>query len=154
MQFISETDKALMTADFDGAVASWLRPLTIWQEPQKVVVVSDVNYNPIEAYNQNNTEITNVPVFSSVSGRILWNDQQDWKYVKPYQGRGANEGQLKVKDQTTQSCRLKVDPSGYNLLLGAKKVQIDGVLMDPESQPRPHGLFWPTYYTFYFVRSM
>ncbi len=154
MSYLTDAEKASLTADFAAAVDTWMRPLTIWQEPQKMVVISDVNYNPIEAYNQNNTEITNIPVFYSVSGRILWDKQQEWKYALPYTSRGKDEGQLKAKDQTTRACRLKVDQSGYNLLLTAKKVEIDGVLMDPESQPRPHGLFYPTFYTLYFVRSM
>lgn len=154
MSYLTDAEKASLTSDFAAAVDTWMRPLMIWQEPQKTVVISDPNYNPIEAYNQNSTKITNTPVVYSVSGRILWDKQQEWKYVTPYPGHGTNEGQIKAKDQTSRACRLKVDQSGYNLLLTAKKVEIDGVMMDPESQPRPHGLFFPTFYTLYFVRSM
>ncbi len=155
MSLLSDADKAALTADFQSmAVDQWVRPLQIWQEAQQTVVVSNVNYTPLNAYNQNATQITNTPVVSTVSGRILWDKQQEWDYIKPYNGQGVDEAQLKVKDQVTRACRLKVDVSGYNLLLDAKLVQIDGVQMVPQSQPRPHGLFYPTHYTFYYVRNM
>jgi hypothetical protein len=153
MSLLTDAEKTSLIADFGLAVNTWERTLVIYQEAQKTVVVSDPNWNPIEAWNQNNSDITNTPVYSTVSGRIMWDKQQEWKYMKPYAGQGG-EAQIKVKDQTSRACRLKVDSSGYNLLLTAKKVEIDGVLMDPESQPRPHGLFTPNYWTFYFVRSM
>ncbi len=151
---IPDAEKTAMVADFQSAVNTWLRPLQVYQEAQTLVVNSDPNWNPLEAWNQNAPTFQVTPVVSTVSGRILWNNQQDYEYATPYVGRGLNQGQIKVKDQTDQACRLKVDPSGYNLLLNAKQVQIDGVLMYPQSQPRPHGLFWPTYYTFYFVRTV
>lgn len=151
MSYLSDADKSSISADFQAAVSTWFRPLVIYQEAQKTVVVSDPNWNPIEAWNQNNTSVVNTPVFSTVSGRILWDKQQEWKYMKPYEGQQA---QLKVKDATSRSCRIKVDQSGYNLLATAKKVEVDGVLLDPESQPRPHGVFAPDFWTFYFVRSM
>lgn len=151
MSYLSDADKSSISADFQAAVSTWFRPLVIYQEAQKTVVVSDPNWNPIEAWNQNNTNVVNTPVFSTVSGRILWDKQQEWKYMKPYEGQQA---QLKVKDATSRSCRIKVDQSGYSLLVTAKKVEVDGVLLDPESQPRPHGVFAPDFWTFYFVRSM
>ncbi len=155
MASLTDAEKAALTADFQSAgIDQWIRPLQIWQEAQQTVVVSNVNYTPLNAYNQNSTQITNTPVVSNVSGRILWDKQQEWAYMKPFNGVGVDQAQLKVKDQVTRSCRLKIDPSGYNLLLNAKLVLIDGVQMVPESQPRPHGLFWPTHYTFYYVRQM
>lgn len=151
MSLLTDAEKSSLTTDFQSAVSTFFRPLIIYQEAQTTVVVSDPNWNPIEAWNQNNTNIVNTPVYSTVSGRILWDKQQEWKFMKPYQGEQA---QLKVKDQTSRACRIKVDQSGYNLLLTAKKVEVDGVMLDQESQPRPHGLFAPDFWTFYFVRSM
>lgn len=155
MSSLSDADKASLTADFQSVgIDQWGRALQIYQEARHTVVVSNVNYTPLNAYNQNSTQITNTPTVSTVTGRILWDKQQEWDYVRPYTSRGTDEAQLKVKDQVTRACRVKVDPSGYNLLLNAKLLMIDGVQMIPQSQPRPHGLFWPTHYTFYFVRQM
>lgn len=154
MSLLTDAEKASLQTDFQEAVSTFFRPLVIYQEAEKTVIVSDPNWNPIEAWNQNNTNIQNTPVFSTVSGRILWDKQQEWKYLKPYAGQGTDQAQIKVKDQVTRSCRIKVDQSGYNLLATAKKVEVDGVMLDPESQPRPHGLFAPDFWTFYFVRSM
>ena len=146
---ISDSEKALLLTDFQQVVDTFLRPLIVYQEAQRTVIISDPNYNPLDDWNQNNTDIQNTPVYTTISGRILWDKQQEWKYVRP-----GDSPQLKTKDATNRAVRLKVDSSGYNLLKTAKKVEIDGVLLDQESQPRPHGLFDTNYYTFYFVRSM
>lgn len=150
----TDAEKAGLVNDFQSVVATFLRPLTVYQEATKTVIVSNPNYNPYQSYNQNNTQVLNTPNSTVISGRILYDKNQEWSFVKPFMGRGADEGQLKVKDQVTRSCRLKVDYSGYMLLQNAKKVEIDGYLFDPESIPRPHGLFTPDYYTFYYVRSL
>jgi hypothetical protein len=146
---ISDSEKALLLTDFQQVVDTFLRPLVVYQEAQRTVIVSNPDYNPFSDWNQNNTDIQNTPVYTTISGRILWDKQQEWKYVRP-----PDSPQIKTKDATNRSVRLKVDPSGYNLLKDAKKVEIDGVLLDIESQARPHGLFDTNYYTFYFVRSM
>lgn len=143
-----------MTAALDKGVQDFLVPLYVYQEAQQTVVVSDPNFNPIDGYNQNNLNVTNLVNYTLISGRVLYDKQQEWAYARPYVGRGPNEGQLKIKDQTTRSVRIKVDASGYALLNTAKKVQVDGFLFDLESIARPHGLFASTYYTFYFVRSL
>ena len=143
-----------MVAGLALAAQDFTYPFYVYQEAQQVVVITEPNYNPIDGYNQNNQNVTNLANFSIISGRILYDKQQEWSFVRPYVGRGPNEGQLKIKDQTTRSVRIKVDPSGYALLSTAKKVQIDGYMFDVESMPRPHGLFGPSnFYTFYFVRS-
>ena len=143
-----------MLAAFSGVVDTMARPLYVYQEAQQTVIVTDPNYNPLDGYNQNNLNVTNLVNYSLISGRVLYDKNQDWGFVRPYGGRGPNEAQIKMKDQTTRSVRIKVDPSGYALLNTAKKVQVDGFLFDLESIARPHGLFAPNYYTFYFVRSM
>lgn len=154
MSYLSDAEKAALTADFNAAITTWDRTLVVFQEAQKTVIISDPNFNPLEQWSQNNTNITNTPVYSTISGRILWDKSQEWKYLTPYRGQGSQEAQIKAKDQTSRACRIKVDQSGYNLLVTAKEVEVDGVMLFPESQPRPHGLFSPTYWTFYYVRAM
>lgn len=151
MSLLSDAEKASLSADFNQAVQTFVRPLIVYQEAQRTVIITNPNFNPIEAWNQNNTEIQNTPVYSTISGRILWDKQQEWKYIRP---PGGDSAQIKAKDATNRAVRIKVDASGYNLLKDAKKVEVDGVLLDPDSQPRPHGLFDTNYYTFYYVRSM
>ena len=151
---LSDSDKSDMVAGFQNVVDTFVRPLYVYQEATQVVVITDPNYTPIDGYNQNNQNVTNLANFTIISGRVLYDKQQEWAFVRPYVGRGPNEGQLKIKDQTTRSVRIKVDPTGYALLNTAKKVQVDGNLFDIESIARPHGLFAPNFYTFYFVRSL
>ncbi len=149
---LSDSEKAELVADFQGVVDTFVRPLTVYQEATHTVIISDPNYNPLEAYNQNNTDITNTPNYTVISGRVMYDKNQEWAFTKPY--AGGDNGQLKVKDATKQSVRIKVDPSGYALLNTSKKVELDGNLFDLESIARPHGLFAPNFYTFYFVRSL
>lgn len=143
-----------MVAGLGLAVTDFVRPLFVYQEATMNVVITNPQYNPIDGYNQNNQNVTNLVNVTQISGRVLYDKQQEWSFVRPYVGRGPNEGQLKIKDQTTRSVRIKVDYSGYMLLNTAKKMQVDGELFDLESIARPHGLFGTDYYTFYFVRSL
>jgi hypothetical protein len=151
---LTDLDKASIVSDFKNVVDTFVRPLLVYQEPTHTVIVSDPNFNPLVAFNQNNTQITNTPVINTISGRILYDKNQEWSYLRPYPGRGTAEGQIKVKDAVIRSVRMKVDVSGYNLIKTSKKVEIDGYLFDTESIARPHGLFGAEYYTFYFVRSL
>ena len=153
MSLLTDSEKATLFAQFDSAMATFLRPLIVYQEPEKTVIISDPNYNPLEgAYNQNDTEVLNTPIYTTINGRILYDKDQEWSYVKPYPGN--DNGQLKVKDQTVRSVRAKTDYSGHSLLSTAKKIELDGYLFDIQSQPRPHGPFGTGYWTYYFVRSL
>ncbi len=148
---LTDAEKASLQADFrSAAIDTHIRALTVWQEAAHTVVTQDPNYNPYTAYNQNVSNVVNTPISSVISGRIMWDRGQEMPYLKL---GGVHPSELKVKDQTNRACRLKVDASGYALLVTAKKVEIDGFLMDRESEPRPHGLFTPDSWTFYFVRS-
>lgn len=152
---LSDSEKAELVADFQSVVDTFVRPLTVYQEATHTVIISDPNYNILEGnYNQNNIDITNTPNYTSINGRVMYDKNQEWSFTKPYAGQGAGEGQLKVKDATKRSVRIKVDPAGYELLKTAKKIELDGSMFDIESVARPHGLFVPNYWTFYFVRSL
>jgi hypothetical protein len=153
MSFLTDSQKAAVFAEFNTAMSTFLRPLIVYQEPQKTVIISDPNYNPLEgSYNQNDADVQNIPIYTTISGRITYDKDQEWSYLKPYPGN--ENGQLKVKDQTARSVRVKVDYSGYSLLSTCKKMELDGYLFDLVSQPRPHGPFGTGYWTFYFNRSL
>ena len=142
-----------MVSDFQGAIDTFTRPFTIYQEATRTVIQADPNWNPY-SYSQTTTGTQYTPNPVVISGRILYDKQQEWGFVRPYVGRGPNEGQLKIKDQTTRAVRIKVDASGASVLQLGKKFVIDGLNFDLESQQRPHGLFGAETYTFYFVRSL
>lgn len=152
--YLTDAEKAALATDFNDVADTFLRAFTVYQEPQKTVIVTDPNWNPYQSFNQNATGIRNTPIPNVISGRILYDKSQEWSFVRPFAGRGVDEGQLKVKDQVTRSVRIKVDASGAALLTTSKQVEIDGNRFTLESVPRPHGLFSPNYYTLYFVRSM
>lgn len=149
MSYLTDAEKASITADFTEANSTWLRPLTVWQEAAKTVIVSNPDYNPYTSYNQNVTDIQNTPISSVISGAILWDKMQDWPFMRV---QGV-EAQMKVHAQTKRAVRLKTDASGYSLLSTCKLVEIDGVALTRDTEPRPHGLFGIDRYTFYFQRS-
>lgn len=152
---LSDSEQQELRAAMTDLADTFVRPLLIYQEANRTGISTNLDYNPLESYNQNDTEIPNTPVFSIVSGRILYDKMQEWSFMRPYVSRGTDEAQLKVKDQTTRAVRLKVDYSGYMLLNTAKKVEFDGYMYDVQSLPRPHSIIGlPDYYTFYFVRSL
>lgn len=148
MSLLTDAEKAALSADFAAATATWLRPLRVWQEAQKTVIVSDPNWNPYTANNQNSVDIINTPVCTIISGAILWDKTQDYPFLKP-----EIAAQIKVKNQVERACRVKVDASGHALLASCKQVEIDGEPMIRDTKPRPHGLFSTDRYTYYFIRS-
>lgn len=154
MSLLSDSEKALLFADFNTAMNTFLRPLTVYHAPQNTVIISDPNFNPLEGnYNQNDQEVQNTPIYATINGRILYDKDQEWSYVSP--GMRGMDGQFKIKDQqAARAVRIKVDYSGYSFLASTKKIELDGFLFDLESQPRPHGPFGTGYWTFYFRRSL
>jgi len=146
-----------MVSGFQNAIDTFaIQPITIWQAPQQTYIATDPNWNPFSQPQQNVTgDVQVTQIMNLISGRVLYDKQQEWGFVRPYVGRGPNEGQLKIKDQTTRSVRIKVDATGYALLSKApKEVDIDGFAFFLESVARPHGLFLPNQYTFYFTRKL
>lgn len=148
MSLLSDAEKAALSADLSAATATWMRPLTVWQEAHKTVISSDPNWNPYTAYNQNATEVLNTPVSTVISGAILWDRTQEYPFLKP-----EIAAQIKVKNSVERACRVKVDASGHAVLMHCKQVEIDGEHMMRDTKPRPHGLFGVDLYTYYFVRA-
>lgn len=154
---LSQAEMADMLAARSNQFATFARAFTLYQDAIQTTLILDPNWNPLTFGGQNQTGNPATPQPITISGCILYDKQQEWSYARPYVGRGPNEGQLKIKDQTTRSVRIKVDPSGYALLGGpnaAKVVEIDGFTFNLESVARPHGLFGAEYYTFYYVRAL
>ena len=154
MSLLSDSEKASIFADFNTAMNTFLRQLTVYHAPQNTVIISDPNFNPLEGnYNQNDQDVQNTPIYTTINGRILYDKDQEWSYISP--AGYAKDGQLKVKDQSSvRAVRIKVDYSGYSFLSNTKKIDLDGFLFDLESQPRPHGPFGTGYWTFYFRKSL
>lgn len=148
MSLLTDTQKIQLQDILQSGVRTFFRPLTVYQEATRTVLISDPNYNPYTAYNQNVTTVQNTPVYTIISGAVLWDKMQEIPFVHPSIGAA-----IKVKDQTSRAVRIKTDASGFSLLQNCKKIEIDGALCDRDTNPRPHGLFFPDRYTFYFVRS-
>ena len=149
MSLLTDQEKAQLQLELQSGVATFFRALTVYQEANRTVIVTDPNYNPYTSTNnQNSLDVQFTPVATIISGAVLWDKVQEWPFLTP--GVGA---EIKIKDQTKQAVRIKTDASGWALLSTSKQVEVDGTLLSRTTNPRPHGLFTPDRYTFYFTRS-
>ncbi len=153
---LSASQRAAFASGRRDVFDTFARPILIYQEPQ-ITYISTApaeHWNPIDGYNQNATGVSIAPVYTTISGCILYDKIEETPFLTPFNSRGVNEAAIKVRDgNDNRSMRLKVDGSGYNLLKTAKKAEVDGFMFDVSSKPRPHGLFEPQYWTFYFERT-
>jgi hypothetical protein len=142
MSLISDLDKDFLAGAFNSGMATFLRPLVVYQAPKYTIVSTNPDYNRFDNSNQNNTELPeNQPIRYVVSGRVKYNTNQTDDFLSFNKG----ESQQKLKNPEG-SVRIKVDYSGYMLLKDAKQIELDGQSFDPNAILRPHGLFNPKYY--------
>jgi hypothetical protein len=145
---LSDLDKSFLAGAFNSGMETFLRPLVIYQAPQKTIVSTNPDYNRFNAADQNNTSLPeNDPIRYVVSGRVRYASNQTDSFL----GFNNTEGQLKIKNPEG-SVRIKVDYSGYMLLKEAKQIELDGESFDPNAILRPHGLFNPYYYDIILFR--
>jgi hypothetical protein len=150
---LSDAEWAAIAADLKSVADTFARPLKVYKEATHTVIVSDPNYNPFAPSNPGSADIQVTPNETVINGRITYDKLQDQAFVTPHGQSAAQGAQIKVKDQTSRAVRVKVDEAGYLVLKDAKRVDIDGELFFPASNPRKHGVPGAWYYTFYFTRD-
>tara|TARA_Y100000310_G_C20474238_1_gene711592 strand:+ start:305 stop:766 length:462 start_codon:yes stop_codon:yes gene_type:complete len=142
---LNDSEKADFQKAFDSLHDTFARDIHIFKEAKKVVIATNENYNPI--YNQNSSSIktiTNQVQSGSFKARIKY----DTNMEEGFMASDDVDSQLKVK-MPQGMVRIKLEKTGYEYIKEAKRVELDGRRFSIESDPRPHGLFSPTYYTFF-----
>ncbi len=134
-----------MRADYDAALDqqfwSFARPFQLYLNQQQAVISTSPTYSRFGDHSQNaaitadNTAV--VPQVYTVTGCILYGNQQPWPYVEP--GSRGNWHQDKIRE-SEGIVRIKVEVSGQALLSQCKNVSIDGFNFTLNSNARPHGL--------------
>ncbi len=129
---------------------TFARPITIFKNSQKTVIFSNPDHNFIFDAGPNQTVTEDVIVSGTFNARILYKpDQKD----EMFKGGDGNLNQTQnFQEMQLGEVRLKLDITGRNFLLDAKRVEFDGEIFNITSAQRPHGLFTPQFYNFYLTR--
>lgn len=125
------------------------RAFTLYIEGQVAFVSSNPNYSRFGQHDQNVFNPAVNPQATTVYGTILYANGQPWEYIEP--ASRANYQQDKIRN-SKGVVRIKVDGSGYALMVNCKRVNLDGFDFTMVSNARPHGVFLPARYTFNLVK--
>jgi|TARA_R110000824_G_scaffold182512_3_gene363443 hypothetical protein len=144
---LTSVQKAALQSAFDDVHDTFARDIYVFKEAKKIVISTDPNYNPI--YDKNSSlskTVTKEVQRKTFQARVMYNVDR----AEPYLSAPEIDSQLKLKipDGTV---RIKIDQAGYNYVKGSKRIELDGRRFTIESDVRPHGLFEPTYYTFFLM---
>jgi len=142
---LNNAEKADFQKAFDSLHDTFARDIYIFKEAKKVVISTNSNFNPI--YNQNSSStqtVTNQVQSGTFKARIKY----DTNMAEDFMVSDNVDAQLKVK-MAQGMVRVKLEKTGYEYIKDAKRIELDGRRFSIESDPRPHGLFAPTYYTFF-----
>jgi hypothetical protein len=144
---LTASQKAALQSTFNDLHDTFARDIYIFKDAKNIVMSTNPNFNPI--YNQNSSLTTTISkeVQSKVfKARIMY----DTDRVEPYVSSPEIDSQLKLKIPDG-SVRIKLEKDGYEYIKGAKRLEFDGRRFSIASDVRPHGLFEPTYYTFFLL---
>jgi hypothetical protein len=144
---LTDSEKGELQNAFDDLHDTFARPVYYFKEAKTVVLSTNPSFNAI--YQQNNiqkTTVTKVIQSGSFNARITYDADRSQSYMSSPE----IDSQLKLK-LPDGSVRIKVDQSGYNTLKTTKRIDFDDRRFSIESDVRPHGLFKPSYYTFFLL---
>ena len=148
MSFLSDEEKADLDSVMTQVHATWVKTIYAHKDGELVVVSHDPNYSSMYGSPQVSEEAgsTITPRKVSFQGRILFADKMHLRVMDV-----GDEGALKVRSVDGE-VRIKVDAIGKAILEDAKKVEIEGLLYQFDTGPRPHGLFDHQFWTYYLRR--
>jgi hypothetical protein len=144
---ISDSDKQALQNAFNDVHDTFARPIYYFKEAKTVVLSTNPSYNPI--YQQNSFQkstVKKVTQSGSFSARIKYDTDKSEGTVSSHE----IDSQLKLRVPDGY-VRIKVDEDGYNYLKTTKRLDFDGRRFSVESDVRPHGLFKPSFYTFFLL---
>ena len=144
---LTTAQKAALQSAFDDIHDTFARDIYIYKEAKKISISTNPNYNPI--YDKNSSlsqSVTRQVQKQTFKARIMY----DTDRAEPYLASPEIDSQLKIRvpDGTV---RIKLAKDGYEYIKGAKRIELDGRKFSIESDVRPHGLFDPTYCTFFLL---
>lgn len=145
---LSDAEKTELNAVYKNLADTFARPLVAYHEAEKVVLISDPNFNRLRKFNQSSTKVENIKIERTIQARVYYAPKQE-NPVQSFGGQGP-QNKLRVSDGMV---RIKIHIDDYDFMAKAKKVELDGNLYDIDTVERPHGLFGVEYYTYWLQRS-
>ncbi len=124
---------------------TYARTFTVYIDAQVANISTNPNYSRFGQHDQNVTVPAVTPQSFTVSGYILYANQQPWEYIAPENRNNYQQDKLRNSQGVVT---LTVDPSGYVLLQNVKSMNVDGFNFMLNSNARPRGLFSPVRYTY------
>jgi surface protein len=145
---INSTQKNYLQSIFEHVHDTFSRPIYYYKEAKTLVLNTNPEFNPI--YQQNGGDSTQtikkVVQSGSFNARIQYDTDKSESFVSSHE----IDSQLKLRVPDGY-VRLKVDKNGLAQLRKTKRLEFDSRRFSVESDVRPHGLFEPSYYTFFLL---
>ena len=125
---------------------TYKRALTVYIEASIASISTNPNYSRFGQHDQQVFNPAVNPQATVISGCLLYGNQQPWEYVEPNTRTAYQQDKLR---ESFGTLRLKVDATGYALLMNMKLINVDGFNFKPITNARPHSLIGsPSRYTF------
>ena len=144
---IPDSEKQMLQQAFNDIHDTFSRPIYYFKEAKTVVLQTSPSFNPIYGQNNSIKQTVKKTVHSgSFNARITYDTDKANSYISDPE----IDSQLKLR-LPDGYVRIKVDSSGYKTIKDTKRVLFDNRTFSIESDVRPHGLFKPTFYTFFLL---
>jgi hypothetical protein len=145
--FLNSSQKGELQSVFQHVHDTFSRPVYYFKEAKSVVLTTNPSFNPI--YQQTSSPeqtIKKVIQTGEFQARIQYDTDKSEDRLSTHE----IDSQLKLRIPDGY-VRIKVDEVGYKQLKSTKRLEFDGRRFSVESDVRPHGLFTPSYYTFFLL---
>jgi hypothetical protein len=142
---LTDSEKNGLELIMDDLHATWARTVTAYKDEERVVIITNPNYNPLYDTGGGTTEsITKTAVSKTFSVRIQYQDD----ITKNYWSDSNVNSQLKIEN-AKGLIRIKLYDEDYNWLKEAKRMDVDGKRFSIDSSFKGHGLFDNKFYTIF-----
>lgn len=148
MNLISDEERASYKAAIDDVHDTFARDIVVWRKSAQVLNSQDPNF---DAFNdQSNSSVTYTSTSQTFKARIKYIDRQqlESELKGGHPGIGASKIPL---TESFQLVRVKVTRAARDYIEGCEKINLSDDNLDyiVYTIQRPHGVFEPTYYTYY-----
>jgi hypothetical protein len=138
---VPDAQRTIYNAAMQDLHDTFKRSITVWRSSAEFITQTDSNYDAFSDAGIQNIVYT--PESKTFQARIKYIDRQEKEF-------GIIVGNEKIDlTQDFQLVRIKVDQETFEYMDDCEKVTIDGTDFIPITEPRPHGLLSPMFYTIY-----
>lgn len=148
MNLISNAERAVYRAAIDDVHDTFARDIVVWRKSAQVLNSQDSNF---DAFNdQSNSSISYTSSSQIFKARIKYIDRQQLEAELRAGDPGIGTSRIPLTE-SFQLVRIKVTRAARDYIEGCEKINLSDDNLDyvVYTIQRPHGVFEPTYYTYY-----